>query len=139
MLVHAIFDKIENFCLEAFRKNSCFIFERCWCTMVFYKCALSAAKHFDRVMCNVQCLEHLKFAHFVHFAFHHYDGVFFTGDNEVEITFFKIANGRVDHKFSIQAADAHTGGWTFEGSAGTKQCGRSSYTRQYVSIVVLIC
>jgi len=78
----------------------------------------------------------LRLAHFLRAGFDHHDAVVAPGDDEVELAFLALCEGRVDHVLAVQEADADAGNRLLERNLGQRQRGGGARQGEHVGVVV---
>ena len=68
--------------------------------------------------------EHDLFGQLLGFQLHHQHGVLGAGDDEVELALLHLVDGRVEHVFVVDEADARAADRAHEGRAGQRERGR---------------
>ena len=82
--------------------------------------------------------EHDLLGQLLGLRFDHQHGVLRAGDDEVELAFLHLVDGRVEHVFVVDEADARAADRAHEGRAGERQRGRGRHHRDDVGIVLQI-
>ena len=78
------------------------------------------------------------FGHKAGFAFHHGEGVGRGGKHDVEIALRLLLKGRVEHKLTVDAANAATGHRAVKGQGRQHDSSRSAREGQHVRVVFLV-
>ena len=65
---------------------------------------LGLAHGLDRIMGELDGFQHFCFAYFLHFAFHHHDVLIGGTHHDVDIRFFQLLKGGIDHQFTVNAS-----------------------------------
>ena len=95
----------------------------------------------DRLHARVrehQGLEHLLFRQLLGFGFDHHQGVLRARDDQVQGAFAHLVDGRVQHQFAVDHADARGADRAHEGHARDGQSGRGGDHAQDVGIVLKV-
>ena len=85
---------------------------------LFHELDLSLALDLDGFVGSFQGAEHLLFAHFLAFAFHHADVFHRGGHHQFEAGVFHLGEGRVDDVFVADEGHAHFRNRAMEGDVG---------------------
>ena len=94
---------------------------------------LGLAHSLDSFVTGENCVDHRVFGHFVGTAFHHADGIFGTGDHQVQIGAGHLFVGGHHDVLSIDHSHAYGGNLLFEGQFGKTDregcCGHAEHIR----------
>ena len=82
--------------------------------------------------------EHDFLGQLLGFRFDHHHGVMGAGDDQIELAFFHLVDGRVEDVFAVGEADARAADRAHERRAGERQRGRGRHHRDDVGIVLLV-
>ena len=82
--------------------------------------------------------QHDLFGQLLGLQFDHQHGVLRAGDDQIELAFLHLVDGRVEHVFVVYEGDARAADRSHERSAGQRQCCGCRNHRHDVGIVLLI-
>ncbi len=119
------------------KTNRCVL--ECFCsTCICDQINLTLAQKLDCLVAMRQSGKHIFFGHFVHLAFHHYNGIHLSCNYKIDVRTGKLFNCRVDDKLSFDPAHSYVSNWSIIWSSSEHKCCRCTYTGYDVTIVLIV-